>query len=654
MELPLKSPSRLFLIAWHFVAILMILLVPSQLKFGPLWRVDHREGAFFLILAALYVSSALALTFYTRNKHKLLLTELLFVFISLTGTFFFVLLIGHLPYSRTALFESMAIVAVGLTAPLLLENHYCNLLLFSFILVITLVSVLGIRASIVTAPRPSVETKIIPTSLYDLKATYFHNYLDVQNVPGGAISRFGENYLLGTGDGQLYFFSLKPTEHNLNIKQLAQRVPLNIADFARDVSNNKNINPGYFRTTDILIQDFGTTFRLFASHHHWNTNKKCFTLRVSALHGSYTEFVAQKTNEPWETIFDTVPCLRFKEKGFPFAGFQSGGRLALIDRNNLLLTVGDHEYDGVNSNEILPQDLHASYGKTILINLRSKTSRIYSIGHRNPQGLYVAQNGEIWLTEHGPVGGDELNHIFDGKNYGWPLVSYGTNYYQHNWPLNSQPGRQEGFQRPEFAWVPSIGVSNLLMLEGDLLKYWRGDLLVASLNNQSLWRLRRHDDHVVLTERIDIHVRIRDLIEDNDGRIIIWTNNNFEPPTEGEIVILEPNLDTELANTEQLPVNSKRGMLLFTRCSGCHQIANGESHGIGPDLRGIFQRRIATARGYNYSQAFKRLSGKWSENNLDEFLKNPKAFAPGTSMQVEGVTNQTERASLIAYLKTAK
>jgi len=95
-----------------------------------------------------------------------------------------------------------------------------------------------------------------------------------------------------------------------------------------------------------------------------------------------------------------------------------------------------------------------SYGKTILIHLDDGTSEIYSLGHRNPQGLYVTPEGAIWSTEHGPQGGDELNLIVRGANYGWPLVTYGTDYGSAAWPLSHVQGRHDGYQQPILRGYP--------------------------------------------------------------------------------------------------------------------------------------------------------------------------------------------------------
>ena len=118
--------------------------------------------------------------------------------------------------------------------------------------------------------------------------------------------------------------------------------------------------------------------------------------------------------------------------------------MVLLDNRNLLLAVGDHMYDGVESDEILPQEKTAAYGKTVLINLESRAASIYSLGHRNPQGLDLDVHGNIWETEHGPRGGDELNLIRKGKNYGWPRRYLRRRLHPSYLAIERQPGKTRG------------------------------------------------------------------------------------------------------------------------------------------------------------------------------------------------------------------
>ena len=126
-----------------------------------------------------------------------------------------------------------------------------------------------------------------------------------------------------------------------------------------------------------------------------------------------------------------------------------------------------------------------------------------------------------------------------------------------------------------------------------------------------------------------------------------------EPPTQTTIVVIEPVVEGNDKAIEGLS-SLERGELVFDRCIGCHYLRDGTLHGIGPDLQGIVERPIASAKDYNYSHALKSFSGKWTAEKLDAFLQNPDKFAPGTSMRIPPIQNPKDRASLIEYLKAQK
>ena len=157
---------------------------------------------------------------------------------------------------------------------------------------------------------------------------------------------------------------------------------------------------------------------------------------------------------------------------------------------------------------------------------------IYSYGHRNPQGL-VFDRGELWLHEHGPRGGDELNRVLAGANYGWPLISHGVNY--NGTPVGSGRSAMAGMEQPLLYWVPSIAPSGLIRYRGELFPRWRGDFFVGALAGRHLRRVIMRGDQVIGQEelRAGLNQRIREVRQDSAGHIYLLTDS-------GELLRLRP------------------------------------------------------------------------------------------------------------------
>ena len=167
---------------------------------------------------------------------------------------------------------------------------------------------------------------------------------------------------------------------------------------------------------------------------------------------------------------------------------------------------------------------------------------IWSFGHRSPQGLAIhPQTGDLWETEHGPQGGDELNRIEPGVNYGWPVVGYGVNYGAIGSPIHDGIGR-EGMRSPDHIWVPSIATSGLMIYSGDKFPNWRGSIFAGGLMGEQLARLHMGDDHreVIVEETLAYDMgRIRDVRQGPDGHIYLAISDR-DGDEETPIVRLEP------------------------------------------------------------------------------------------------------------------
>jgi glucose/arabinose dehydrogenase len=165
---------------------------------------------------------------------------------------------------------------------------------------------------------------------------------------------------------------------------------------------------------------------------------------------------------------------------------------------------------------------------------------IWSYGHRNPQGLAVhPETGELWASEHGPQGGDELNHIRRGANYGWPVIGYGANYVVGTEIHQSR--YREGMEQPAAFWVPSIGISGLAFYEGEEFPNWQGNAFVGgmSANYQRLVRISMNGNVVLNREPLLVgEYRIRDVREGPDGFLYLAIDNIYGQPS--NILRLEP------------------------------------------------------------------------------------------------------------------
>jgi glucose/arabinose dehydrogenase len=167
---------------------------------------------------------------------------------------------------------------------------------------------------------------------------------------------------------------------------------------------------------------------------------------------------------------------------------------------------------------------------------------IYSIGHRSPQGLAVHPvTGEVWENEHGPLGGDELNILKPGANYGWPLVTFGTDY---DGTLVSEDTERPGLEPPYVYWVPSIAVSGLAFYTGDRFPAWRGNVFVGALFEGRI-RGTGHLQRIVVNENgrpinrepllLELRQRIRDVRQGPDGLLYVLTDED-----DGALLRLEP------------------------------------------------------------------------------------------------------------------
>ncbi|MBF0470191.1 MAG: PQQ-dependent sugar dehydrogenase [Gammaproteobacteria bacterium] len=225
-----------------------------------------------------------------------------------------------------------------------------------------------------------------------------------------------------------------------------------------------------------------------------------------------------------EKIFTLLP------KSKP--GYHFGSRIAFDHQGYLYITLGDR------GDRPRAQDLADHAGSVIRLhgdgsiptdnpfyNQKGKRAEIYSYGHRNLQGATTnPKSGAIWTHEHGPQGGDEINIIHSGANYGWPIITYGVNYGSGT-PIGEGKAKA-GVEQPLYYWVPSIAPSGMTFYSGDKIPQWQGDLFVGSLKFQLLVRLGIQEDKVISEERLfeGEFGRIRDVRTGVDGYLYLLTD----------------------------------------------------------------------------------------------------------------------------------
>lgn len=212
-----------------------------------------------------------------------------------------------------------------------------------------------------------------------------------------------------------------------------------------------------------------------------------------------------------------------------------GGRIVIDKTGNLIISTGER-----SSMESRPQAQHlnSALGKIIRITKDGKPAagnpfagkpdsrpELYSYGHRNVQGLAInPQTGDLWNNEFGPRGGDELNLVQPGKNYGWPTITYGIEYSGSK--VGDAIQQKEGMEQPVYYWDPVISPSGMTFYTGDNMPEWKNNLFISSLSGQHVARLIIKDNKVVGEERLlsELVQRFRDITQGKDGALYAVTD----------------------------------------------------------------------------------------------------------------------------------
>jgi glucose/arabinose dehydrogenase len=235
----------------------------------------------------------------------------------------------------------------------------------------------------------------------------------------------------------------------------------------------------------------------------------------------------EKTIENAQVIYRASPTYDGK--------LHYGGRVIFDKEGNLFVSIGERSD---KETRVKSQDLNTSFGKIVHITTEGKPvagnpfegqadarPEIYSYGHRNPQGLaFHPETGELWCNEFGPRGGDELNLIKPGKNYGWPIITYGIEYAggEIGDPVIQQ---KDGMEQPVYYWDPVLSPSGMTFYKGDKIPEWKNNLFIGGLNSNHIARLVIEGNKVVGEERIlaDEGERFRDITQGRNGELYVVT-----------------------------------------------------------------------------------------------------------------------------------
>ena len=321
--------------------------------------------------------------------------------------------------------------------------------------------------------------------------------------PFGYFDFYKNNIVFVSGKGKIFIsneFRINELD-KLIFKEIDTNIEVNYDDDAKIYGEHyfKNLRRNFVR--DILILNneiFIVIFNEISKNKKYYYNTKVIKAKID-LNTSFLEF---------EDFFTMDESFLSKENG-PVDFTHVGGRIISYKNNNLLLSVPDYGHP----NSLKAQDPNSFFGKILLLNSNSD-AKIFSMGHRNPQGLfYDKDNDMIISSEHGPYGGDEINIVKNNNNYGWPISSYGIGsedikYTEH---------KKHGFEEPAYYFEKNCGPSEIIKIPKDFLSQFKNDYLLGCLSGlnilygSSFYHYRLIENKLKKVDKIFMNDRIRDL-----------------------------------------------------------------------------------------------------------------------------------------------
>jgi len=289
---------------------------------------------------------------------------------------------------------------------------------------------------------------------------------------------------------------------------------------------------------------------------------------------------------------------------------------------------------------------------------------LWTSGHRVQNGLFVDPvDRKVWEVEPGPRGGDELNLLEKGADYGWPRASWGFSY-DGNVVAPRQLG--EGITDPLLTWMPAVTPAAVMRYHGQVYPGWDGDLFVAALTGRALERLRFSGKELMQRERllVGLNERIRDVAQGPDGYLYVLTDHG-----NGRLLRLVPGRPAakarparplplpaqDLPGDKFMPGDANSGRTAFqNHCAACHSLGQDIIGGeVGPNLAGVYLARSGSRPGFAYSGAMSRSNQIWDVPSLIVFMESPAGVVPGTIMSMPPLEDSKTRRDIATFLRTA-
>jgi len=316
---------------------------------------------------------------------------------------------------------------------------------------------------------------------------------------GAALAQLGDGrLLLGGGSTGLTLFLYDLTTQK-------ERV------IGRAGSASERINDSRFAITDIaLLSQSGDNAQLLISYPRYERARNCVSVVVYSYQASFGTKVSLKRGKLW---FESKPCVAIS------AVQHAAGRFEVIDSKSAYLTIGDLGYPQIGDRK-----KRGTLGSVMQISA-NKVGQISS-GHRNAQGALLIGR-DLYISEHGPRGGDELNLIESGIDYGWPNVTYGEKYSAGDYVKPTNPGVHTGFKEPITYWVPSVAPTELIQLPANSSwGPWSSSIVMGTLRELSLIFISmKSKNEVAQMKKVEVGERIRDLEMSKNGSIIATTDS---------------------------------------------------------------------------------------------------------------------------------